>query len=246
MVYIVLLIVVVLVLGQPTVKGKIGEAIVKAAIAIGNAGEKQNKQLVIHNLVLEPEPGKTSQIDHVVINRNGVFVIETKNYSGRIYGDDFSRDWTQVLNYGKTKNRFYSPVKQNFTHQCVIQALLSDDTPIVPIVVFTDGDISHVRSKYVCTVRGMLQRLKTAGERQLTDEEIETIHAVLSGQNKSETICNAEHIHNIEERKKAVEHTIEQRICPRCGGKLIERHGRRGTFLGCSNYPSCRFTEKID
>jgi restriction system protein len=33
--------------------------------------------------------------------------------------------------------------------------------------------------------------------------------------------------------------------CPVCGGKLVERKGRRGRFYGCSNYPKCRYTRDI-
>lgn len=33
------------------------------------------------------------------------------------------------------------------------------------------------------------------------------------------------------------------KICPRCGGELTKRRGRFGTFLGCSGYPACRYTE---
>jgi DNA topoisomerase-1 len=35
------------------------------------------------------------------------------------------------------------------------------------------------------------------------------------------------------------------RLCPECGHQLVIRHGRFGKFIGCSNFPSCRFTEPI-
>lgn len=31
-------------------------------------------------------------------------------------------------------------------------------------------------------------------------------------------------------------------ICPRCKGELVRREGRYGSFYGCSNFPSCRYT----
>ena len=49
---------------------------------------------------------KTHQIDHVIVSSKGIFSVETKNYSGRIYGEDNQKEWTQVLNYGKVKNKF--------------------------------------------------------------------------------------------------------------------------------------------
>lgn len=33
--------------------------------------------------------------------------------------------------------------------------------------------------------------------------------------------------------------------CPECGGRLIERDGKYGKFLGCSHYPKCQYTENI-
>ena len=33
-------------------------------------------------------------------------------------------------------------------------------------------------------------------------------------------------------------------ICPQRGGKLIMRNGKYGSFIGCSNFPKCRYTQK--
>lgn len=38
---------------------------------------------------------------------------------------------------------------------------------------------------------------------------------------------------------------IEKHICPKCGGTLVEKDGKYGTFIGCSNYPNCKFTKKL-
>lgn len=53
-------------------------------------------------------------IDHVVISKYGVFVIETKNYRGWIIGNEKSEYWTQVIY--KRKERLYNPIKQNYGH----------------------------------------------------------------------------------------------------------------------------------
>lgn len=39
---------------------------------------------------------------------------------------------------------------------------------------------------------------------------------------------------------------IDKEKCPRCDGFLVERTGKFGVFYGCSNYPRCNFTKKID
>jgi DNA topoisomerase-1 len=33
--------------------------------------------------------------------------------------------------------------------------------------------------------------------------------------------------------------------CEKCGAALVYRKGRFGPFIACSNYPKCRFTEKL-
>lgn len=38
---------------------------------------------------------------------------------------------------------------------------------------------------------------------------------------------------------------MNNKICPRCGGKLVQRKGKYGDFLGCTNFPKCRFTQKL-
>ena len=91
---------------------------------------------LLNNITI-PIQGGTTQIDHVLVSTRGVFVIETKNYSGWIFGDEKSKSWMQVLY--KVKNRFQNPVHQNFLHVKAIQQLL-DFLPkeqIHSVVVFT-------------------------------------------------------------------------------------------------------------
>lgn len=71
-------------LTTPKGKGWIGETRVKWIIKKTKIGVRY----VINNLVIKTDDNKTCQIDHILINSNGIFVIETKNYSGRIYGQE--------------------------------------------------------------------------------------------------------------------------------------------------------------
>lgn len=66
--------------------------------------------------------GGTTQIDHILVSRFGIFVIETKNYAGWIFADPNDRQWTQVLY--RAKFRFQNPIRQNYLHVCAIRGLL--------------------------------------------------------------------------------------------------------------------------
>lgn len=50
-----------------------------------------------------------------------------------------------------------------------------------------------------------------------------------------------QHVKDIKDRMKVYDEKIENMICPKCGGKLVQRKGQYGEFLGCSHYPKCKF-----
>ena len=53
---------------------------------------------LFNDLTLET-PDETTQIDHVIISRFGIFVIETKNFTGWIFGSENQKQWTKTT-YG--------------------------------------------------------------------------------------------------------------------------------------------------
>jgi len=81
---------------SPVGKGIIGEALLNFVINI--ALNKKQYQL-LKNITLQTDDG-TTQIDHIIVSQYGIFVIETKNYKGWIFGDEYSKTWTQSI-YGK-------------------------------------------------------------------------------------------------------------------------------------------------
>ncbi len=216
----------------PFIKGKLGEH--KVSKLLKKLTKKNG--VFINNLTIGNEASsKTHQIDHVLISTKGIFSIETKNYSGRIYGNDNSREWTQVLNYGRVKNKFYSPVKQNETHIYSMKEIIKENISINNIVIFLNADIDKVDSDYVFTRREFKRYYKRMNDNVLSEEQVVSIYEKLI--NSKLDIKNKEHVKNIKIMKK----DIDNNICPRCGGTLIGRNGKYGTFMGCSNYPKCKF-----
>jgi hypothetical protein len=80
---------------------------------------------------------ETTQIDHILVSRFGIFVIETKDFQGWIFARPGDRYWTQTL--FRAKFKFQNPIRQNHKHVCAIQELLEflSAEAIVPVVVFT-------------------------------------------------------------------------------------------------------------
>jgi restriction system protein len=119
----------------PRIKGKTGERRVNRRILDGLDGDKY---ALLSDVTLTTDRG-TTQIDQIIVSEYGIFVIETKNMDGWIFGSKTSEKWTQVLY--KKKTPFYNPLKQNYAHVCALQKLLNLPlSKFVPIVTFT-GDL---------------------------------------------------------------------------------------------------------
>jgi len=230
---IIIIVVAVTVLRSPRGRGWLGELRVKLLLGKTVPGKKY----VINNLVLKIDENKTSQIDHVFINSGGIFVIETKNYSGRIYGNESRLEWTQVLSYGKVKNKLYNPIKQNQTHIYHISNVLTEKLPIISAVVFVQGNTQYIRAEGVYNLYG-LKRILKSRVGVLTAEEMERAFSEISCANDT-SVSNRQHVRNIQ----AMQADIASNICPRCGKSLVLRDGKKGSFYGCSGYPHCKFTK---
>ena len=94
-------------------KGHYGECLTEYALEHGNLGNVA----VFSNAIIPRTSGptSTSEIDVVMLHEKGVFAIESKNYSGWIFGSADQRNWTVTLN-SNSKERFYNPIKQNRAH----------------------------------------------------------------------------------------------------------------------------------
>ncbi|MBR6282985.1 MAG: NERD domain-containing protein [Muribaculaceae bacterium] len=213
---------------------------------------------ILDDVVLKTERG-TTQIDHIVVSKYGIFAIETKNYRGEIYGDDNRQQWTQIIvtnvrfrrKWYKTytyitKNYFYNPVKQSLGHAYVVKEYFAgwNRINVVPIVVFTgNADISNVCSNHhVIYDKYLKSTIRSYQIVCLSDSDVQSIVDALSEKNVKGEVDNKTHIRNVYAAKNEYDNRIAAGICPRCGGRLVQRNGRYGSFYGCSNYPKCTFT----
>ena len=246
-IFVILLIIVVVVLKvflkkvlKPKVKGFVGEFTVNTRLHFLGDNYIVMKDLILHN-----SNGYTSQIDHIVISEYGIFVIETKNYKGWIFGNEKSDNWTQVI-YNE-KYYFRNPIKQNYSHICALKNVLAEFPKIeyYPIIVFSkNATLKRIESSKPVIYDYQLNNTikKFSNRKCLSLYELNEIKLKLETCEVSVNSSKKEHVKNI--RKVVVEKEYKKRnlICPRCNGELILRNGKNGKFYGCSNFPKCRFT----
>ena len=175
-------------------KGFIGETMI--SINLKKLIKKQG--FVINNLIIE-ENDKSNQMDHILISKKGIFCVETKNYSGTIYGDDKRKEWTQVFNFGKQKYNFYSPVIQNKNHIRSFNNMIKDYN-INNVLIFYNNNIDNIDSKYVYTVKSFKKYYLSLND-IITEEDVNKIYSILKNI-KDNQISNKKHLENIKKNQK--------------------------------------------
>lgn len=95
-------------LKSPTVIGAEGERRINSTLS---RKLDERDYVLVEDLTLPTSHG-TTQVDHIVLSRFGVFVIETKNMSGWIFGGKDQARWTQVMR--RKKSQFQNPIRQNY------------------------------------------------------------------------------------------------------------------------------------
>ena len=221
---------------------------------------------LIKNVTLPTEDGST-QIDHVFVSPFGVFVVETKNMKGWIFGSERQSTWTQQIYKSRTK--FQNPLRQNYKHVKTLQSLLGlEDEQIFSVIAFVgDSTFKTDMPENVTEGSGYAKYIKSKTKPVLRSAQIkQIISKIESGRLKASFQTNREHVKNVrrlvetKEKQKRVQPKLASLAdgdsesanqqtalppCPKCGEPLVRRQVKKGpnmgkTFLGCSTFPKCR------
>lgn len=223
-------------------KGKVGEFVINGANAV-HLDTTVYKP--VKNITLQLNDGSTTQIDHVLVSKYGIFVMETKNMKGWIFGSEHQKQWTQQIY--KEKYYFQNPLHQNYRHIKALEEVLhlpaeSFISLVVfvgectlktgmPNNVFKDGSYSYYITSFKEEKLNPLQIRQTLGklERKQLKQGFST---------------DREHVANLRSRKQKEPLHVknESLTCKQCGKEMVLRQNRKTSepFYGCSGFPECR------
>lgn len=244
----------------PDVVGSIGERRIDHELDMLQLFGHKGKSL--RNIYIPKNDGSTSEIDLVFITRQGIFVIESKNYSGWIFGNEKYNYWTASLSKNM-KNKFYNPIKQNRTHIKWLKKYLGKEIQTYSIIVFSERcelkditvestDVKVIqRDSVYATIRDIMD---DAPDR-LTDDEVNDIFEQLNELTDVDKAVKEAHIRHINEKHIAPKDSSsktktddpvktslsdpeqkEDLVCPRCGSPLVLRQAKKGKYSGNSFY----------
>jgi len=230
-------------LKTPWFKGWFGERLVRVFAHYQLDRQIYRRQ---HDVTL-PTPDGTTQIDHVFLSPYGIFVLETKNMSGWIFGSEKQAQWTQKL-YKRTF-KFQNPLRQNYKHLKALEATLGvNPEHLHSVITFVGG--STFKTEVPANVTqgiGFIRYIKSFQQQVFSESEVDAmLHALQTDRRAPTLATHREHAQNLKRRSDPT----AERQCPKCGSALLIRTVKSGAkagqqFWGCSAFPKCRTMQSL-
>lgn len=170
----------------------------------------KGKHKILTNIYVPKANGETTEIDLVFIHETGIYVIESKNYSGWIFGNEKSKFWTQTFKTGK-KQSFYNPIWQNNTHVKYLIKLLStiDSKCFKSIIVFSErctlkkidvfSENIRVINRY--NLNNVVEKFINVSQIVFTEEKINEIYLTLKQYTQVSDDIKQNHINRTKQLK---------------------------------------------
>lgn len=165
----------------------------------------------LFNIYLPKTNNETTEIDVLLICCKGVFVFESKNFSGWIFGNEADRYWTQTLprgrGYASHKERFYNPIMQNAAHIRHLKRIIGENVPTQSVIVFSDEctfkDVTIESPNVIIVNRyNVLSEVRRVYEDEqtgcLTVEQVAHIYNMLYPYTQANDILKNRHISNLQ------------------------------------------------
>jgi len=206
----------------------------------------KNDYHLIKNVTLPTDDG-TTQIDHIVVSKYGVFVVETKNMKGWIFGSANQKQWTQQI--FKHKSKFQNPLHQNYKHVKTLEGCLNakNDSIFSVIIFIGDSTFKTKMPENVRFARGGIEYIKSKTDIVFNGQEVASvIEQIESGRLKRSIKTNRQHVRHVQE---IIKEKPDTKSCLKCGSDMVLRKASKGKnvgneFWGCSAYPNCRYVEE--
>lgn len=234
---------------DPEFLGKYGEELSEEELRLLNQFGKKGR--ILRNAYIPKGNGKTTEIDLLYITQKDVFVLESKNYSGWIFGNENDKQWTATFPNGE-RRRFYNPVRQNQNHIKWLKQYIGANFPCYSIIVFSER--CELKKIMVTTPGvGVVKRDRLFSlladnwdnfPDYFTDELINLMYNKLKRCTNVDEKTKQKHARDV---KGYFEYDEKIEKCPLCGSNLIIETGMGITSVSCSKVPRCRYmTMKLD
>ena len=169
---------------------------------------EKNGAKILFNCYVPKSNGQTSEIDILMIHTSGMYVFESKNYSGWIFGSENDKYWTQTLPSGKgktQKSHFLNPMIQNQTHINALSNYMDKLPSVYSIVAFSNrctfkninGEFNHNCIIHREDIQKTINQIISSSQTSLSSDEIDQIYKKLYPLTQVSDDIKKKHIENI-------------------------------------------------
>nr|WP_220457688.1 NERD domain-containing protein [Vibrio marinisediminis] len=225
-------------------KGVFGEFLVNRLLS----KLPESDYTLIKDVTLPTSDG-TTQVDHIVVSKYGIFVVETKNMKGWIFGSARQKQWTQKIY--RHSSKFQNPLHQNYKHIKALETLLGcSEEHLHSVIVFIgDSTFKTEMPPNVTYARGSIRYIQQFNEVVFSDKDYARLTESINRLKlKRGVITDLKHRKHV---KEVVASKVSSNECPRCGSEMVLRETKRGEnigkqFWGCSTFPKCRAVKQFN
>ena len=169
---------------------------------------RREKGRWLYNLYI-PGRDEVTELDALFLSSRGVFLFESKNFSGRIYGLSSQPDWVQSIKTEKgiRKLRFFNPMMQNKAHARALKHLLPDNTPLYPMVVFGRESVFYTpvakeEPEALFSSRKLKRNVRSKKKHLLNGAQIDAIYAALLPYTHIDSRDKYNHLRRAQKRRR--------------------------------------------
>ncbi|MCS0383848.1 NERD domain-containing protein [Vibrio diabolicus] len=242
--YLVPLLLIVSVFKSRWLKGVFGEFLVNRLLS----KLPESDYTLIKGVTLPTNDG-TTQVDHIVVSRYGIFVVETKSMKGWIFGSARQKQWTQKIY--RHSSKFQNPLHQNYKHIKALETLLGcSEEHLHSVIVFIgDSTFKTEMPPNVTYARGSIRYIQQFNDVVFSDNDYARLTESINRLKlKRGVITDLKHRKHV---KEVVASKVSSNECPRCGSEMVLRETKRGEnigkqFWGCSTFPKCRAVKQFN
>ncbi|AYO09613.1 nuclease [Vibrio campbellii] len=242
--YLVPLLLIVSVFKSRWLKGVFGEFLVNRLLS----KLPESDYTLIKDVTLPTSDG-TTQVDHIVVSKYGIFVVETKNMKGWIFGSARQKQWTQKIY--RHSSKFQNPLHQNYKHIKALETLLGcSEEHLHSVIVFIgDSTFKTEMPPNVTYARGSIRYIQQFNEVVFSDKDYARLTESINRLKlKRGVITDLKHRKHV---KEVVASKVSSNECPRCGSEMVLRETKRGENIGkqfwsCSTFPKCRAVKQFN
>ncbi|MGI2878980.1 NERD domain-containing protein [Vibrio alginolyticus] len=242
--YLVPLLLIVSVFKSRWIKGVFGEFLVNRLLS----KLPESDYTLIKDVTLPTSDG-TTQVNHIVVSKYGIFVVETKNMKGWIFGSVRQKQWTQKIY--RHSSKFQNPLHQNYKHIKALETLLGcSEEHLHSVIVFIgDSTFKTEMPPNVTYARGSIRYIQQFNDVVFSDNDYARLtESINQIKLKRGIITDLKHRKHV---KEVVTSKASSNQCPRCGSEMVLRETKRGEnigkqFWGCSTFPKCRAVKQFN